>query len=74
MRILLVNAQGADRFFGGASPVGRFVRQFEYDHGLVSIFAVDSAGTADPTTGIPNFEFGVRLDWHADFIRSALFH
>jgi len=31
-----------------------------------------SAGTADPETGLPNFAFGVRLDWHASFLRRVL--
>lgn len=36
------------------------------------VIAVESSLTVDPTTGLPNFSFGTRLDLHAQFIRDAL--
>jgi hypothetical protein len=55
----------------GDSGAG-FFRQAWFDHKVPVMFAVMSAGTVDPNTGIPNFGFGVRLDKHADFIHNAL--
>ncbi len=49
-----------------------YIRQRDFDHGVVSVIAVNSAGTADPVTGIPNFGFGVRLDRHASAVRNVL--
>jgi hypothetical protein len=55
----------------GDSGAG-FIRQRDFDQGVVNVIAVNSGGTVDPMTGIPNFAFGVRLDLHASFLRQML--
>ncbi|MBK7857553.1 MAG: trypsin-like serine protease [Archangiaceae bacterium] len=49
------------------------VRQWSFDLELPLIVGVNSAGTVDPVSGIPNFGFATRLDRHKSFLRSAFF-
>jgi hypothetical protein len=48
------------------------IRQRSYDKGAPLLIGVNSAGTADPETGKPNFGFATRLDQHASFLRRVL--
>jgi hypothetical protein len=57
----------------GDSGAG-YLRQDAFSRGRKVVFAVESVGTADPITGLPNFGFGVRLDRNAAFLRGLLAH
>jgi len=48
------------------------IRQVDLNQGVVKVIAVSNGVSVDPVTGIPNFAFAVRLDWHASFIRPLL--
>jgi hypothetical protein len=60
--------------FGAASgdSGSGIVRQWSFDAEQPRVIGVQSAGTVDPVTGIPNFGFGVRLDRHAKFLKKHL--
>lgn len=48
------------------------IRQWSFDAELPVTIGVNSAGTADPVTGVPNFGFAVRLDRHAKWLKKHL--
>ncbi|MBL8953999.1 MAG: trypsin-like serine protease [Myxococcaceae bacterium] len=54
----------------GDSGAG-IVRQWSFDLELPLIVGVNSAGTADPVTGEPNFGFATRVDRHKSFLKSV---